>query len=178
MILVSRRDVVRRYAGPHGGVQWYEWRLVIICGTVGAFFVANGITDREKQAALLSVMGATTYWILYKMVSLNKPGKKMYAALVEALSQQFKPKSSEINEHFKFHSHTKKPGESIIIYVAEVCSFSEFCDFGDTLEVMIRDRLVCGIIDGAIQKQLQEPKLTYAKVVEMVQATETVVQSM
>ena len=37
----------------------------------------------------------------------------------------------------------------------------------------------CGINDGAIQKRLlAEPKLTYAKAVEIAQATETAAQSM
>ena len=44
---------------------------------------------------------------------------------------------------------------------------------------MIRDRLVCGINDTAIQKRLlSEPKLTYAKAIEIAQATETAAQSL
>ena len=55
--------------------------------------------------------------------------------------------------------------------IPELRSLSEFCNFGGTLEVMIRDRLVCGINDGAIQKRLlAEPKLTYAKAVEIAQS--------
>ena len=47
------------------------------------------------------------------------------------------------------------------------------------LEVMIHDRLVYGINDGAIQKRLlAEPKLSLAKAVEITQATETAAQSM
>ena len=43
---------------------------------------------------------------------------------------------------------------------------------------MIRDRVVCGI-DAAIQKRLlAEPKLTYAKAVEIAQSIETAAQSM
>ena len=144
------------------------------------FFAANGIADAEKKrAVLLSVMGATAYKILRNVVSPSKPGEKTYAALVEALSQHFKPKPSEIVERFKFHSRVRKPGESVATYVAELRSLSEFCNFGETLEVMIRDRLVCGINDGAIKKRLLvEPKLTYAKAVEIAQTTEAAAQSM
>ena len=144
------------------------------------FFAANGISDGEKKrAVLLSVIGAATYKILRNVVSPSKPGEKTYAALVDALTQHFKPKPSEIVERFKFHSRVRKPGESVATYVAELRSLSEFCDFGDTLEVMIRDRLVCGINDGAIQKRLlAEPKLTYAKAVEIAQTTESAAQSM
>ena len=44
---------------------------------------------------------------------------------------------------------------------------------------MIRNQLVCGINDAAIQKSLlAEPKLTYAKAVEIAQTTEATAQSM
>ena len=85
------------------------------------FFAANGITDEGKQrAVLLSVVGATTYRILWNVVSPSKPGEKTYAALVEALSQHFKHKPSEIVERFKFHSRVHKAGESVATYVAEL----------------------------------------------------------
>ena len=47
------------------------------------------------------------------------------------------------------------------------------------MEVMIRNRLVCGINVATIQKHLLvEPKLTYAKAVEIAQSTEAAAQSM
>ena len=59
-------------------------------------------------------------------------------------------------------------------FVAELRSLAEFCNFGGTLEVMIRDRIVCGINDTAVQKRLlAEPGLTYAKAVEIAQGAET-----
>ena len=73
----------------------------------------------------------------------------------------------------------RRAGESVATYVAELRSPSEFCNFGNTLEVMIRDRFVCGINDRAIQKRLlAEPKLTYVKAVEIAQTTQTAAQSM
>ena len=51
-----------------------------------------------------------------------------------------------------------------VTYIA----LSEFGNFSGTLEVMICDRLVCGMNNGAILKWLlAEPKLTYAKAVEI-----------
>ena len=43
----------------------------------------------------------------------------------------------------------------MVTYVAEVRSLAEFCNFGQTLlEAMLRDRIVCGINDDAIQRRL------------------------
>ncbi len=117
--------------------------------------------------------------VLRNIVSPDKPGDKTYAALVEALSKHFKPALSEIVERFKFHSRVWNPGESVATYLAELHSLSEFCNFRDTLEVMIRDRLVCGINDAAIQKcLLAESGLTYAKAVEITLNAETAAKSM
>lgn len=38
--------------------------------------------------------------------------------------------------------------------VAELRNLSKHCNFGATLEVMIRDRLVCEIMDDKIQRHL------------------------
>ena len=57
--------------------------------------------------------------------------------------------------------------------MTELRSLSEFCNFGSTLEDMIRDCLVCGINDEAMQKcLLAEPKLTYKRAVELAQSLE------
>ena len=93
--------------------------------------------------------------------------------------QHFCPALSEIIERFKFHRRSRQPGESVCTFIAELRLLSEFCNFGDTLDVMIRDRLVCEINDVTIQKRLlAEPGLTYKKAVKIAQAAETAAQSL
>ena len=95
-------------------------------------------------------------------MSPEKPGEKAYEDLVAALSKHFKPVPSEIVERFKFHSRSRKPGESVAIFVAELRALGEFCNFGDTFNVMLRDRIVCGINDDSTQRRLlAEPDLNY-----------------
>ena len=123
-------------------------------------------------------MGAATYKVLRNILLPAKPGEKTYAELVEALSKHYRPTPSEIVERYKFHSRVRKAGESIAYYVAELRSLSEYCNFGAVLNDMIRDRLVCGLNDAAIQKRLlAEPALTYAKAVELALSAETSAQS-
>lgn len=51
---------------------------------------------------------------------------------------------------------------------------SEHCEFGDTLDYMLCDRIVCGNNDVSIQRQLlEETGLTLAKALELVLALET-----
>jgi len=74
---------------------------------------------------------------------------------------------------FRFNSRTCKPGESVATYVAELRTPAEYCNFGETLEKMLCDRLVTGIMDDRIQKKLlTEPKLTYKLALEIAQGCE------
>ena len=75
---------------------------------------ANKIDDGDrKRAVFLCVIGATTYRTLRSLVAPAKPGEKPFQDLVTVLSDHFSPKLSEIVQQFKFHTRTRKPGESI-----------------------------------------------------------------
>ena len=121
---------------------------------LGYFFNANDIESAEKKrAVLLTVIGAATYKLLRSLVAPSKPGEKTYQELIQALTAHFSPTPSPIVCRFKFLSRCCQPGESIAVFVSQLCSLSENCGFGDTLEDMLRDRLVCGICNNAIQKR-------------------------
>ena len=126
---------------------------------LGYFFKANKIDDGDrKRAVFLSVIGATTYRMLRSLVAPAKPGEKPFPDLMTVLSGHFSPKPSEIVQWFKFHTRTRKPGESIAKFVEELRALAEFCNFGDTLEKMLRDRLVCGVNNDDIQRRLLAEK--------------------
>ena len=55
-------------------------------------------------------------------------------------------------------------------YVAALLKLAKHCNFGNTLDEMLRDRLVCGIAKATVEKCLfTEPKLTFTKAVTIVQ---------
>ena len=81
-------------------------------------------------------------------------------------------------QRFKFHGRFRQTGESIAAYVAELRALAEFCNFGTTLEDMLRDQLVWGIKNDSMQQHLlQESKLTYKKALELAQGLETAAQN-
>ena len=96
---------------------------------------------------------------------------------MEVLTKHFCPPPSEIVQRFKFNSRVRQPGESVATYIAELRALSQYCNFDNTLELMLRDRLVCGINDAQIQRRLlAEKSLTYAKAQEIALALESAVQ--
>ena len=87
------------------------------------------------------------------------------------MKNHLQPRPSVIVERFLFIPETVR--ESVAVYVAELRKVTEHCGFGDTLNDMLRDRLVSGINDGGIQRRLlSEPDLTYKKSLDFAQATE------
>lgn len=108
------------------------------------FFLANDIVDEEKQRSiLLSVCGAKTYRLIRNLATPQKPGEIRFKEIVEMVQNPLNPKPSVIVQHFKFHTHSRKPGVTVAEFVAELRQLSEHCEFRAVLEDMLRDRLVC-----------------------------------
>ena len=139
------------------------------------FLAANGITDAaKKKAAFLAVIGPKAYKLLGSLVAPGKPGDKSYADVVKLMSDHHNPKPSEIVQRYKFHTLVQEPRLPIAKYVAELRSLGQTCGFGGMLEVMIRDRLVCGINDDRIQRRLlSETALDFKKAFEIALSMET-----
>ena len=57
---------------------------------------------------------------------------------------------------FKFYRRDQKESESTADYVAAIKKAAKNCDFGATLDEMLRDRIVCGLVNTHIQQQLLE----------------------
>ncbi|CAG2214137.1 unnamed protein product [Mytilus edulis] len=84
------------------------------------------------------------------------------------------PVPSEIIQRFKFNSRTRHSDESVRTFIAALRSLTEHCNYGDTLNAMLRDRLVVGIKSDRIQRRLlAEPNLTFEKALEIATAMET-----
>ena len=59
------------------------------------------------------------------------------------------------------------------MYVSELRKLSEFCEYGETLEDMLCDRLVCGLAERRVQQcLLVEGDLTLEKALKIGQAME------
>ncbi|XP_031570808.1 uncharacterized protein K02A2.6-like [Actinia tenebrosa] len=118
----------------------------------------------KGRAILLSVIGPATYILLRNLVSPSKPTEKSYIELVSALRNHYQPTISITVQRYKFHTRARKTNESVPDYVSKLKKLAEKCDFKDTLNDMLKDRLVAGINDEKIQKRLLiETDLTFEK---------------
>ena len=129
------------------------------------FFEANGIRDAaRKRAAFLSIIGPDTFKTLLSIIAPSKPDEKSYEELVTELSNHYRPKRSQIYYRSQFYRSNRQPGDTI---ASTLRTIANDCEFGDTLNIMIRDRLVCGINDVTIQKRLKVTHLHLKKLSQL-----------
>ena len=144
------------------------------CERFEQYLVANSIKDATKErAVLLSACGADTYQLIRSLVAPSKPSDKSVNGIMKLVKDHLFPHPSCIVQSFKFNSRSQRDTETVSQFVAELRKLSEFCEFGDTLEDMLRDRLVCGIRDVKVQRRLlAEANLTFGKAFELAQVAE------
>ena len=114
------------------------------------YFTANDTKDDEgsaakKHAILLSVCGAETFRLIKSLLAPVKPETKSFQEIVELVEQHHNPEPSATVQRYKFHCRCRQPGETVSQYVAGLRRIAEHCKFGDYLESVLCDRLVCGI---------------------------------
>ena len=140
------------------------------------YFVANDVSsDVKKRAILLSACGASTFKLIRSLIDSDKLNSTPYKDLVAKVKEYYDPKPSSIVQRHNFNKRIRQPGESIAEYVAALQQLAEHCDYGDSLNDMLRDKLVCDVNHKAIQQNLmaQNPaELTFAKAIELAQRIE------
>ena len=142
------------------------------------YFLANSIADPvKKRAILLNAVGPATYRLVKTLAIPRKPTDLEFDQIVEKVKLHFNPKPSPIVKRYEFNTRKQKPNETVAEYVAALRRIAEHCEFGTTLNDMLRDRLVHGIADKRVQdRYLREATLTYGEALSMAQAAETAVK--
>lgn len=85
---------------------------------------------------------ANTYAILCSLCVPATPGEMFYSDIVSKLTGHCTPKPSVIHQRFAFHKRGQQLGDTVADFVADLRRLSEHCEFGDTLQDILRDRLV------------------------------------
>ena len=141
------------------------------------FFEANRIMGAnnatKRRSTFLSVKGPGPHKLLRSLLTPDKPSDKTFEELTALLAKHYSPPPSKVIQRYRFNSRSRNAGESIAAYVADLRRLAEFCNFGTTLEKMLRDRIVCGLnCEGIQRKLLAERELTYELALAIAQGSE------
>ncbi|KAH6927972.1 hypothetical protein HPB50_010202 [Hyalomma asiaticum] len=133
--------------------SWEEYRERTV-----QYFIANDVPDDKELSYLL--------WPGHIHPASEPAGsceavRRKLTTIFGVLGKHFSPKPSEVVVTFKFNSRTRQVGETAADYFASFNKLADDCGFGPFRERMLRDRIVAGINDEAVQRRLlEQPDLT------------------
>ena len=149
-----------------------EWKQYV--ERLEQYLIANGVDNAEKKRAVfLSTIGPQAYKLLSSLVAPASLSEKSYDDLVRAMTDHHSPPPSEILQRYRFHTRFRQQGETVATYMSELRAIAQWCNFGQSLESMLRDRLVVGIDNESIQRRLlAETDLSFKRALEIAQSLE------
>ncbi|XP_064469660.1 uncharacterized protein LOC135384386 [Ornithodoros turicata] len=141
------------------------------------FRAAFGLNDKAELSqvdALIYIMGEQAEDI-YGTLKLSPEDARKFDKVLEASDAYFVPRHNVIFERAKFNTRVQQDGESAEEFVTVLHSMAYLCNYGALREELIRDRLVAGLGDKKVSKQLQlDSKLTLQKDIAAARQRETV----
>ena len=103
------------------------------------------------------------YQLTRDLVSPAKPADKTFDEIVALVTSITAP-SHLLSCNSSSSTPAVRVEGRLATFVAALRQLSEFCEFGETLNKMIRDRIVVGVSSEKIQlRLLAEPDLTYER---------------
>ena len=179
---IGDEDKLATMAAFHGRLPEFsgaadEWE--VFAEQLEHYFAANGIDDDGKQRAIMLIAcGTATYKLLKTLVTPDALTTKTFDELVGLATEHHNPKPSVIMRRFRFNTCVRQQGESITSFVTRLRDLASHCEYGASAKELIRDRLVCGIRDDALQRSLLAVAgLTFEKAFERALLHESAVQN-
>ena len=121
----------------------------------------------------MSCCGPTTYKTIRSLVDSETRKTIKYSKLIDLLTSHYNPKPSSIVQQFKFYNRNRSKEESVASYMTALRALAEYCEYGESLNMMLRNKLVCSVNHEGIQCcLLAEKDLTYDRALEIALAME------
>ena len=98
--------------------------------------------------------GAEGRQIYATMKFQTEEKKRPVDELFVAFDEYCNPKKNETVERYKFFLRNQELGETFDKFVTELKVLAASCNFGELEESLLRDRVVCGILDSSLRERL------------------------
>lgn len=128
---------------------------------LGFFFIVNKVQPEAKRAHFITLSGPTVFAELKLLYPNGNLSEISYDDMIAKLRARFDKTESDLIQRLKFNNRVQQPDESAEDFVLSVKLQAEYCSFDNFKSFAIRDRIVAGVRDRALQqKLLNEEKLT------------------
>ena len=130
-------------------------------------------SDKEKAKAFLYLIGQQGREIYRTMEFTTEAKDRTIKELLDKFNGYCNPKENVTVERHKFFMRSQEPNENIDQYATELSSLAATCDFGNLRDSLIKDRIVCGILEHSVKERLlREPDLDLNKALQICRASE------
>ncbi|XP_042147547.1 uncharacterized protein LOC121836654 [Ixodes scapularis] len=170
--LLSSPEPTTNYKGFVSFCVVILWETYVV--RVEAYFEGNAsIEDKRRRALLVAALGSRPIGILCGICAPRRVNELTYKEVVDILGRHYVPKPNEIAESYKFFNRQQRKGESVQDFIVKLRKIAENCNFEDSLDRMLRDRIVCGVRNETVKRQLlARRELTLAEAEDLATAAE------
>lgn len=151
---------------------WIRWKQKL------NLYIEAGNSLRQKEdsrlvSLLLTCIGDRGIEIYNTFTFDKEEGKKSFKIVIQKFDCHFLPKKNLTFLRHQFFSRIQRTSESIDDYVTDLRNMFRDCEFGTLAEGLIKDRLVCGILNVNIKERLpREADLNLDRALEICHAAE------
>lgn len=150
---------------------WHKWRKLF-----EVFLKASGVSKepKEVQASLLvNLIGSAGYEAFTTFTFDEGESEDNINCLLEKFDKYFGTKPNITVRRFKFFTRNQEDGENIDQYVTSLRVLSQQCEFSELHESLLRDKIVCGIVNNTVRDRLlRTDDLSLSKAIQICQAAE------
>ena len=139
--------------------------------------VASGASKREASLQvplLLHVMGEDALEVFNSFTWERETDSKDYEKVIKKFQDYFTPKKNVVLERFHFNNISQNDQEDFDRFLTQIKNQASLCEFGELKDQLIRDRIVVGIKNKAVQERMLREKdlsldnaITIAKTAEV-----------
>ena len=151
--------------------NWRRWKQ-----RFEVYMVASGKnakSDEVKAATFLHLAGPDALEVFNTLSFDNAGDDKKLGKLIEKFEAYCIPRSNVTWERHVFNTRNQQIGENVDQYVTDLRNKAKTCEFGNLRDSLIKDRLVCGVLnDKTRSRLLKQVNLTLAGALDICRADE------
>ncbi|KAK3741617.1 hypothetical protein QZH41_019256 [Actinostola sp. cb2023] len=132
----------------------------------------DGKHEKIQYSTFLTIAGEDALEI-YNTFTFEEAEANKVKPLIKKFEAYCNPRKNVTYERHKFNTRCQEPDEKIDRYVTELRKLAKSCEFSELTDSLIRDRIVCGILDGKVgEKLLSEEDVTLTKAINLCRSAE------
>lgn len=157
------------FDSPNLATRWKHWREEF------TLYAELAMADKSEEIQaklclyLLDIKGREIYETIRPKPQTET---KRVKEIIDVFDSYCNPKKNETVERYKFFTRVQENSESIESYITELKILSTTCSFDTLQDSLIRDRIICGIVDSALRERLlREAVLNLTRCEELCRAS-------